>query len=112
MSSFHKTVPPAPLHVASALLIALADWLVFGLNMATGMDAFWTINVGSALTAGGLVALVQRLYARDGARDALLKGAAVAIVVGLPLPLAGSAVALAALSWAWMSSLSARAERP
>jgi hypothetical protein len=106
MSSFYKTVPAAPLHVGSALLVALADWLVFGLNMATGMDAFWTINVGSALVAGGLVALVQRLYAIDGVRNALLKGAVATIVVGLPLPLAGSAMALAALTWAWMSSLS------
>lgn len=106
MSEFYKTVPSAPLHVASALLVALADWLVFGLNMATSMDAYWTINVGTALAAGGLIALVQRLYARDGARDALLKGAVGTVVVGLPLPLAGSAVALAALTWAWMSSLS------
>jgi hypothetical protein len=108
MSSFHKTVPAAPLHAGSALLVALADWLVFALNMATGMDAYWTINVGTALVAGGLVALVQRLYAKDGARDALLKGAVGTIVVGLPLPLMGSAVALAALTWAWMSSLSRR----
>jgi hypothetical protein len=51
---------------------------------------------------------VQRLYAKDGARDALLKGAVGTIVVGLPLPLMGSAVALAALTWTWMSSLSRR----
>jgi hypothetical protein len=106
MPSFDKTVPAAPVHAGSALVIALADWLVFGVNIATRMHAYWAINVSTALGAGVLVALVQRLSAKNAVREALLKGLGAFMIVVLPLPLTGSAVALALLTWAWMSSLS------
>lgn len=106
MFSYDKTVREAPLHAASALSIALADWLAFGLNVATTMHAYWPLNVGTALAAGALVTLVQRRRTPDSWLRALAKGAVGAMVVAIPLPVVGTALALAALTWAWMSAVS------
>jgi hypothetical protein len=105
MFLFSKPVSEAPLHAASALLIAAMDWLVFGLNIATTMHAYWLVDVGTALVAGALVILAQR-YATDGWQPALLKGAVAAVVVAIPLPVAGTVLALVALTWGWMSAVS------
>lgn len=105
MFSFGKPVSEAPLHAASALLIALTDWLAFGLNIATTMHAYWLVDVSTALVAGALVMLAQR-HATDGWQRAALKGAVAAVVVAIPLPLTGTVLALVALTWGWMSAVS------
>jgi hypothetical protein len=106
MFSFENAVRPAPLHAVSALALAVTDWVAFGLNIATAMHAYWPVTLGTALVGGALTTLVQQRYAKDGLRRALIKGAVVVALVAVPLPVTGTALALAALTWAWMSAVS------
>jgi hypothetical protein len=105
MFTLDKAAREAPLHAVSALVIAFVDWLVFGLNIATFMRSYWLIDLSTALAAGGLVTLAQMMRSGDGVWRALLKGAAAAVVVLVPLPIAGTALALVMLTWAWMSAV-------
>lgn len=106
MFTLEKTVREAPLHAVSALVLALADWLAFGLNIATTMHAYWPVTVATALAGGGLVLLGQVYRSKDSWLPALVKGLFCAAFIAIPLPVVGTAVALVALTWAWMSAVS------
>lgn len=83
---------PTFLHPASGVLILALDWLLFsGSAITLGLSTLGLAGIG--LTLGGLgTGLIQRVYHEDGRAKALLKGLLAGITVGIPLPVAGTAV--------------------
>jgi hypothetical protein len=98
----------APIHPLSALSLVVADWLATGLNIATGMEAYWAVASGCALLAGLATFSVERMIMHVGLRAALLRAACTAPWVLLPFPFAGSAAALVLLAWALYGWLAQR----
>jgi len=98
-----RTPHPPPLQLLSALFLALGDWLAFGLNVFTLMQAYWLVTGGCALAVAGSVATVELLRSEVTPLHAALKGCGAGAVILLLLPLAGSAAALALLGW-WLAS--------
>ena len=96
------------LHPASGALILGLDWLLFSENAVTlGLSTFLVAAIGFVV-AGFSVGVVQRRYGTDGVGIAVLKGLLAGITVGIPLPVAGTAVgggivALSGLNAVWRS---------
>jgi hypothetical protein len=94
------------LHPASGVLILGLDWLFFSENVLTlGLSTFFAAVVGFGVAGLG-TGLVQRIYHGDGFGKALLKGLLAGVAVGIPLPIAGTAVgggilALSGLNKLW-----------
>jgi ABC-type Mn2+/Zn2+ transport system permease subunit len=85
---------PAPnvLHPVSGILILGLDWLLFS-GSAITLGASTLVLAGIGFTLGGLgTGLVQRSFHGDGLAKTLLKGLLAGIAVGIPLPVAGTAV--------------------
>jgi len=97
---------PTVLHPASGVLILGLDWLFFAENAITlGLSTFFAAVVGFGVAGLG-TGLIQRIYHGDGVGKALLKGLLGGIAVGIPLPIAGTAVgggilALSGLNKLW-----------
>lgn len=88
----------SPLTLASSLTVLVLDWSVYAVTMATLADALWpAMAVGAALT----LLCVTLFEYRDHATmmRALSMGLLAAVCVAAPLPLLGSALALAAIAW-------------
>jgi hypothetical protein len=80
------------LHPAAGGLILGLDWLLFSgtaatMGLATPLSASLGFVVGSIGTAA-----IQRKLAGDSRTTAALKGLAAGVVVGVPFPIAGTAV--------------------
>jgi hypothetical protein len=94
------------LHPASGALILGLDWILFSENAATlGLSTSLVAAIGFVV-AGFSVGVVQRRYGADGMGIAVLKGLLAGITVGIPLPVAGTAVgggivALSGLNAVW-----------
>ena len=97
---------PTVLHPASGVLILGLDWLFFAENAITlGLSTFFAAVVGFGVAGLG-TGLIQRIYHGDGVGKALLKGLLGGFAVGIPLPIAGTAVgggilALSGLNKLW-----------
>lgn len=97
---------PTVLHPASGVLILGLDWLFFAENAITlGLSTFFAAVVGFGVAGLG-TGLIQRIYHGNGVGKALLKGLLGGIAVGIPLPIAGTAVgggilALSGLNKLW-----------
>lgn len=97
------------LHPASGLLILGLDWLFFSgsvvtLGLSTPALALLGFVTGSVGTA-----VIQRHFHGDGTGKSVLKGLLAGITVGIPLPIAGTAVgggvlALSGLNKLWKQS--------
>jgi len=86
------------LHPASGLAILALDWLLFSGNVASlGLSTVAVSVLGAVLGTVG-TAFIQRRYGRDGPFISLLKGLAGGVVIGLPLPIAGTAAGGAILT--------------
>ena len=85
----------------TGLWILGLDWLIFTKNMflSLGMATPLAAVAGFALGGAGTY-LVQRRFAKESVGTAGLKGLLAGIVVGIPFPLAGSAVG----SWILIAS--------
>ncbi|MBB4090107.1 phosphoribosylaminoimidazole carboxylase [Salinibacter ruber] len=96
------------LHPASGALILGLDWLLFSENAVTlGLSTPFVAIIG-LVVAGLGIGIVQRRYGGDGMGVAVLKGLLAGITVGIPLPVAGTAVgggilALSGLNTGWRS---------
>jgi hypothetical protein len=108
---------PSFLHPASGVLILGLDWLLFsGTAITLGLSTLGLAGLGLAL--GGLgTGLTQRVYHEDGMAKAVLKGLLAGITVGIPLPVAGTAVgggilALSGLDRLWGRSDSDKTSPP
>jgi len=78
-------------HPVTALLVLGIDWMIFGGTAATGgLGLFFFCVLGFF---GGFAAgtLCQRVIARDSWSASLLKGLVTGALVGVPLPVAGTA---------------------
>jgi len=83
---------PTWFHPAGGLLVLALDWLLFSGGVLTlGLSTPLLLTL-AALGAAGGVAGIQRRYHDDSRRMSLLKGVVGGIVVGLPLPIAGTGV--------------------
>lgn len=108
---------PSFLHPASGVLILGLDWLLFSGSVITlGLSTLGLAGLGLGL--GGLgTGLIQRVYHEDGMAKVLLKGLLAGIAVGIPLPVAGTAVgggilALSGLDRLWGRSNSDKMSPP
>jgi len=108
---------PSFLHPASGILILGLDWLFFsGSALTLGLSTLGLAGLGLGL--GGLgTGLIQRVYHGDGVAKAVLKGLLAGITVGIPLPVAGTAVgggilALSGLDRLWGRSDSDKMSPP
>jgi len=77
-------------HPTSGIWILGLDWTIFGGNALTlGLATFVTMSAGFVLGTLG-TALCQWHFAGDSPAKALLKGIFGGLLVGVPLPIAGS----------------------
>jgi len=92
---------PAPtrfLHPASGVLILGLDWLLFsGSILSLGLSTPALAVLGFVLGAAG-TGLLQARYGRDSRPKITLKGLLGGLAVGVPLPIAGTAVGGAILA--------------
>lgn len=80
------------LHPASGALILALDWLLFsGNTLSVGLGTPMLVSIGFILGTLG-VTLVQRHYAHESMGKSVLKGLLGGLTVGVPLPVAGTAV--------------------
>lgn len=96
-----EITPPAPvpdsgggtlLHPAAGAFVLALDWVLFSGTVVSVGTAMWPLAL-VGLTAGTLGATwIQRRFGRDSIRASLVKGAFCGIAVGLPFPIAGTAV--------------------
>lgn len=77
-------------HPTSGIWILALDWAIFGGNALTlGLATIATMSAGFLLGTLG-TALCQWHFAGDSAAKAALKGVFGGLLVGVPLPIAGS----------------------
>lgn len=93
------------LHPASGALILGLDWLLFSgsvitLGLSTGVLSLMGL-VGGAIG----VAWIQHRYAGDTQWASVLKGGVGGIVIGLPLPIAGTVAGGAVLAMSGLNEL-------
>lgn len=80
------------LHPASGLLILGLDWLFFsGTALSLGLTTPALALLGFGIGALG-TGMLQRIYGGEGRLKSVLKGLLGGLVVGIPLPIAGTAV--------------------
>lgn len=68
------------------------DWLLFGTNALSGLALTPLLIIAGAVLAFGATYRIERKWSARGRFSAGLAGLFAAIVVGLPFPLAGTAV--------------------
>ena len=88
----HETARRPLLHAASALAILGLDWLLFSGNFSTAFAAIVPLSIFGFLAGATAVTLCQRKLGGDNLPLSCLKGIAAGIAVGLPFPIAGTAV--------------------
>lgn len=94
------------LHPASGALILGLDWLLFsGSVLSLGLSTPALAVLGFALGAAG-TGLLQGRYGGDGRTKVTLKGLLGGLAVGIPLPIAGTAVGGAILALSGLDRLS------
>jgi hypothetical protein len=95
---------PFPLHPGSVAALFALDWAVYTANMLTYMHALRVWVPAGALLACVVTALIERYAARETPKSTLVKAVIGGVLVGLPLPLLGTALLAFAFAW-WSSSL-------
>lgn len=99
------------LHPASGVLILGLDWLLFsGTVLSLGLSTPMLAALGFALGTGG-TALLQRWYGGDSGLKSILKGLLGGVAVGIPMPIAGTAVGGAILTLSGLNRLMDRTRR-
>jgi len=84
--------PRRLLHPLSGLLILGLDWVLFGSNLLSGgaLTVLWSVL---GFVVGGLgVAIVQKRFENDSTEGVFWKGVLAGVAVGLPFPIAGTAL--------------------
>lgn len=108
--SSSDTPSPSFLHPASGVLVLGLDWVLFSGNALTlGLSTLALASIGFALGGVG-TGLIQRVYHGDGMAKALLKGLLAGITVGIPLPVAGTALGGGVLALSGLDRLWGRSD--
>ena len=93
-------------HPASGALILALDWVLFSGNLfSAGVATLPLAAVGFGLTFT-LCFWIQRRFASDACRPALLKASLAGFAVGIPTPIFGTILGAAIFSAAGMGSRS------
>ena len=93
------------LHPVSGTLILGLDWLLFSENALTlGLSTVLVTIVGFSVAGLG-TGVIQRRYGEDSAGTAVLKGLLAGMTVGIPLPVAGTAVGGGILALSGLNTL-------
>lgn len=80
------------LHPISGLIVLGLDWLFFGSNVLSGgaLTILWSVL---GFVVGGLaVAIVQKRVQQDSTKASFFKGLLSGIAIGIPFPIAGTAL--------------------
>jgi len=105
-----KSPSSTVLHPGSGALILGLDWLLFSGNaMTLGVSTLAAAAIGFG-GAGLGTALFQHRYAQDSVGAALLKALLAGFAVGIPLPVAGTAVGGGVLALSGLNSLWGRSD--
>ncbi len=92
-------------HPASGALILGLDWLLFsGSVLSLGLSTPALAVLGFVLGAAG-TGILQGRYGEDGRTKVTLKGLLGGLAVGIPFPIAGTAVGGAILALSGLNSL-------
>ncbi len=92
------------LHPASGALILGLDWLLFSQNALTlGLSTVLVAILGFCMAGLG-TGIIQHRYNADGLWTAVWKGILAGITVGIPLPVAGTAVGGGVLTLSGLNS--------
>jgi hypothetical protein len=100
-----------PLHMLSGAAILGMDWALFTGNLATGGLATVLVSLGGFAAGSVAVTGIQRFVAGDSWGRSLVKGITAGAVVGVPMPIAGTALGGAILGWSGLSLLKGRLPR-
>lgn len=110
--SFLRAPLPTLFHSASGLFILGFDWLLFSGGLLTlGVSTPLLLVFGGLFTTA-TVAGIQSQYGDDDRSRALLKGIAGGLLVGLPLPVAGTGVGGLVLTLSGLNHLLAPSSPP
>lgn len=97
---------PNLFHPASGLLILAVDWLLFSGSILTLGLSTPVLTVLGFIAGALLVTWIQVSYTDDTRRAGMWKGLIGGIVVGLPLPIAGTGAAGLILTLSGLDRLS------
>lgn len=105
-----RSIPPAPVHVLSAMVVLALDWvwMVFeGLVSMTilGLIALPILSLSVGAVAFMAVYSIQYFIARDGGGQAFAKAAGMAVLAAVPFPVVGTAIGVPLLAWAGLHQL-------
>jgi hypothetical protein len=102
---------PTVLHPASGVLILGLDWLLFSENALTlGLSTLLNVVIGVGVGGMG-TGFIQHIYHGDSLGTAILKGLLAGLTVGIPLPVAGTAVGGGILALSGLNRLWSRSDR-
>jgi hypothetical protein len=79
-------------HPATGALILGLDWMLFSGTVVSAGTAWWILSAAGFVLGTAGAAFLQRRFGGDTMRMSVAKGLAAGVVVGLPLPVAGTAV--------------------
>jgi len=108
-----SALPSSPhiLHPASGLLILGLDWLLFsGSVLSLGLSTPALAVLGFVVGATG-TGLIQARYGHDPGLSSSLKGVLGGLAVGIPLPVAGTALGGLILTLSGLDRLRGKGDR-
>lgn len=105
-----SSIPQAPVHYLSAMVILALDWvwsLLEGLVTVSviGMIALPLLSFVIAIAGFTAVYSIQYFVAHDRGGEAFAKGVALGILAAVPFPVVGTAIGVPLLAWAGLSRL-------
>jgi hypothetical protein len=80
------------LHPATGALILVLDWILFSGTVVSAGTAMWPLSFVGFVTGSLGSMLIQRRVAKDSLRASAVKGLFSGVAVGLPFPVAGTAI--------------------
>ncbi len=89
-----EAIPPRStmLHPATGAFILLLDWVLFSGTVVSAGTAMWLLSLVGFVTSSVVSTFIQRRFAKDSLRSSVVKGLFAGVAVGLPFPVAGTAI--------------------
>lgn len=97
------TIRPSPLRVSTSIAILVFDWAVFAITLSHAQSWAHATLFGAFATA--LAVAVTEQWHETPFHLLMLRALLAGAVVALPLPLAGSVLALICLAWSAVARL-------
>lgn len=80
------------LHPAAGVLVLILDWALFSGTLISAGTAMWLLSLIGFIGGSLGSFLIQRRLAKESFRSSWVKGLFCGLAVGLPFPVAGTAV--------------------